>query len=70
MIDIVIFLVFALAVVLCDIKTVKTREKGAAITTYCLLTAFALAVVISKGVGIDVPSPAKALEASLKIIKP
>lgn len=70
MIDIAIFAVFILAVILCDIKTIKTRENKGVITTYCLLTAFALAIVISKGVGIDVPSPAKALEASLKIIKP
>lgn len=67
--DTLMFLLFVLAGVMCDLFCSKNREGIPVITAYCLLALCGIAVVISIGVGIDVPSPGRALEASLEFIK-
>ena len=67
--EIVMFLVFVLAGVMCDILNRNSQEGKVIITAYCLLTVCALVVVISVGSGLDVPSPNTALEAAFDLLK-
>ena len=67
--DIVMFLVFVIAGILCDVLNRNCREGKIVITAYCLLTVCAMAIVISAGSGFDVPSPNAVLKAALGFFK-
>ena len=69
MTDIVMFLVFVLAGIMCDFLGRNGRETRLVITAYCLLTVVALAVVISAGSGIEVPSPNIVLETGMDLLR-
>lgn len=67
--DIIMFFVFVIAGIMCDILNQNSHEGKVIITAYCLLTVCALAVVISVGSGVNVPSPNTYLEAALTLFK-
>lgn len=67
--DILMFGVFLIAGILCDILNRNCREGKIVITAYCLLTVCAMAVVISVGNGIEVPGPDKFLKATLNFFE-
>ena len=66
--DIIMFLIFVTIGIMCDILNRNVREGKVVITAYCLLTVCALAVVISVGSGINVPSPNTALKGAIKLL--
>ncbi len=65
--DIIVFTIFAVVVLICDGLTGKGKRAGG-VTVYCLMTVFALAIIIAYGSGINVPSPNDALETVYRYI--
>ncbi len=64
----ILFVLFVTACVMCDIINRNAKENAAVVTAYCLLTICALAVVISLGLGVDVPNPNTVFETAYKMI--
>ena len=64
----VLFVLFAAACIMCDIVNRSTKERMTVVAAYCLLTVCALAVVVSIGLGFDVPSPNKVFETAYKMM--
>ena len=63
--DSVMFVVFLLAGIMCDVINRNTPRKKLVITAYCFLAVCAMVTVIAVGSGITVPSPNVALETAL-----
>lgn len=68
--DTVMFLVFVVVGIMCDVLNRKTREGKVVMIAYCLLTACALTVVIFAGNGFGLNGQGTTAEAALTVFKP
>ncbi|MBQ3053319.1 MAG: hypothetical protein IJC89_00245 [Clostridia bacterium] len=64
MIDIVMFLLFVITLLVCEIVSGKKEDYKGSLTACLVFTVSAVAIIVITGMGIDIPGPADIIASS------